>query len=232
MLTPTGSAFAFTDRLVFSSYRNRLANTDGCRTKYCIISHIERKNATGTVSVFDMVKLKVEGFNETEDWMIFAREDGGSFQDWIPLSPASHLQGSLRIPMPSQRVVAIFATVESNLHDCRTRTHFSVSVGESRRVIGYEPETSLTRAEITPVVVKPAADISQALAASHADRKVILVDEEGIASGSYGAPYVDVSTLNAVAFHLCKGGEGWPPKNLEPSSAAEDEDDELSSATA
>jgi hypothetical protein len=202
LLTPRGTAFAFTERLVFSANRNRLLSSnshDGYYDDYILVDAIVRKGSVATM--FGAQKLTVEHFDEQEDWVIFSLESSGTFPIWIPLCPSVRMPTAVA-PTSTQYVCAVYAPVEQYLHAPAHTSLLRVTCEGFKRVTSYQDELPPVPVEVTTVVEQSAADFTAYLAASLIDFKRIIVDQ-GLWGGACGAPYVDAVSKEAVAFHLC-----------------------------
>jgi hypothetical protein len=201
LLTPRGTASAFTERLVFSANRNRLLSSnfvDGYYDDYFLVDAILREGSVA--AAFGAQKLTVEHFDEQEDWVIFSLESGGLLPAWIPLCPSVRMPTAVS-PTPTQYVCAVYAPVEQYLHAPAHTSLLRVTCEGSKRVASYQDELPPVPVEVTTVVEQSAADFSAYLAASLIDFKRIIVDQ-GLWGGACGAPYVDAVSKEAVAFHL------------------------------
>jgi hypothetical protein len=202
LLMPGGTAFAFTERLVFSANRNRLLSSnyvDRYYDDYFLVDAVLRKGSVATV--FGAQKLTVEQFDEQEDWVIFSLESGGLLPAWIPLCPSVRMPTAVS-PTLTQYVCAVYAPVEQYLHTIAYTSLLRVTCEGFKRVTGYQDELPAVPVEVITVVEQSAADFSAYLAASMMDFNRIFVDE-GLLGGACGAPYVDSVSKEAVAFHLC-----------------------------
>jgi hypothetical protein len=202
LLTPRGTAFAFTERLVFSANRNRLLpsnSVDGYYDDYFLVAAIVRKGSAATV--FGAQKLTVEHFDEQEDWVIFSLKSGGTIPVWIPLCPSMRMPTAVA-PTPTQFVCTVYAPVEQYLHAPTHTSLLRVTCEGFKRVTSYQDELPPVPVEVITVVEQSAADFAAYRAASLIDFKRIIVDQ-GLWGGACGAPYVDAVSKEAVAFHLC-----------------------------